>query len=983
MSAPTVDLGAVVAALHGRRARMIAARMAVVLVAVAACVLAWRSGGGADGAALAPRPDDVIAEAGAAPPSDASTVPVALSTSSTDASAAEGYEVVLRLVEVAKDARIDAPSSALGTHVLASHWRKMRPAWFPVTGPAARVVTSIALRTSVIETQWSIPSGGGKAWAPDAKIWNMNEGSFEQRDALVATPPASFTFRIAVPRNAKLTFAEGTVNAAKDATLFVITAVDAKEQPHELYRHRLPPTSARRWTDASCSLEPFAGQTIDLRFTTETAPATSEERHAAIRQREAARRAELDAGAPPIDRMSAGATAKDRMSAVPVPVPVPVPDLPLAPPRAAAAANDTGTDKKEDILHTPSIAVALWGSPTVLARTTPRVPYNVLWIVVDALRPDVIASFHDDAEDAAKLAAPNPPLDALLPKVPGITPAIDDLAKRGVRFTHAYSAGSWTRPGTLAMLGGARSSELGLDTERWVLYPADTARFYASDPPLLPLMARRHGVSTHAFMNNYFMVGYAPVGVEMGFEHAADHRFRTRDTLEITRDATTWIRANHDTRFFLFVNYNSPHEPYEPPANLIERVPPPPAGPADKIARLYMAEAAKDDEAIGVLMQAVADAGLRERTIVVITADHGETMSSAHAGTSGLDRMPVRYHHAVSNFEETTRVPILIVAPGLLPADRAVKERVRNTDLAPTLVELLGLEPHARFSGKSLVPLAKGQKEADERVVVTEGRGTRGIMHGRYRLLVREGAARTTYLADKTVTASEELYDLVDDPGERRDLAAERPELVAEMRARLVAALKNTPVAGSAAATASGSDAGTPTIRLRFVGGAHPRRVSGTIMIGDAKTKATSYTVTPVELGRDALRIAGEKTEIALTTSPAAPVGFDIVVDPPTTPVKWDIFLDDKPWPEESVFGGPYGLLAPLLRGGIVTDEARLVAQATLLPPMDPRRDTGLFVIRERRGDLNETRDDGDEGAEEMARLLREWGYAHGPATTK
>ena len=939
------------------RPRMIAARVAVVLVAVAACVLAWRSGGGAEGAATPPRAAD--ADASTATDASPSTSAPTAKAATPSVTGSDGYEVALRLVEFAKDARIDVPSTPQSIHVLASHWRKMRPAWFATTGPASRVVTSIALRTSAIETQWAVNSGGGKAWAPDAKIWNMNEGSYEQRDALIATPPASITFHVAIPRAAKLTFSEGTVNATKDATVFVVTAVDSKNQTHEIYRHRLPPTSARHWTDASCSLEPFGGQTIDLRFTTETVTATAEERRASVRQREATRRAELDAGAPPLAPAA-------------------------APAHAPAPADPDAGASKEDILTSPGIAVALWGSPTILAHTTPRVPYNVLWIVVDALRPDVIASFHDDAEDAAKLAAPNPPLDALLPKVPGLTPAIDELGKHGVRFTHAYSAGSWTRPGTLAMLSGARSSELGLDTERWVLFPADTARFYASDPPLFPLMVRRRGVSTHAFVNNYFMVGYAPVGVEMGFEHAADHRYRTRDTLEITRDATSWIRNNHDTRFFLFVNYNSPHEPYEPPPNLLERVPAPPAGPSDKIARLYMAEAAKDDEAIGVLMQTLADANLREHTIVVITADHGETMSSAHGGTSGLDRMPIRYHHAVSNFEETTRVPILIVAPGLLPENRVVKERVRNTDLAPTLAELLGLEAHARFSGKSLVPLAKGQKEADERVVVSEGRGTRGIMHGRYRLLVREGAARTTYLADKTVNATEELYDLVDDPGERHDLAASRPELVAEMRARLGAALKNVPVAGSAAATASAGaeNSKPPTIHLRFVGGPQPRRISGSITIGDGKAKPNSFTVTPVELGRDALRMIGEKAEIALTTSTLVPVGFDVLVDPPTTPVTWELFLDDKPWPEESVFGGPYGLLAPVLRSGIVTDEARLVAQATLLPPMDPRRDVGVFVIRERRGEAGETRDDGDESAEEMARLLREWGYAHAPAAS-
>ncbi|WP_219827699.1 hypothetical protein [Salmonella enterica] len=73
---------------------------------------------------------------------------------------------------------------------------------------------------------------------------------------------------------------------------------DAKGAAHEVHRHRLAPAAARRWTDASCSLEASAGQTIELRLSTETVAATSEEKLAAARQREAARRAEADAGAP-------------------------------------------------------------------------------------------------------------------------------------------------------------------------------------------------------------------------------------------------------------------------------------------------------------------------------------------------------------------------------------------------------------------------------------------------------------------------------------------------------------------------------------------------------------------------------------------------------------------------------------------------------------------------------------------------------------
>ncbi|MDF2694933.1 MAG: Choline-sulfatase [Labilithrix sp.] len=921
-------------------ARAIVPRVFAALVALLAGVVAWKVGGGAEGPAPPPRPGTFTTAASASAP----TKP------------GDGYEVSVRLIEVAKDARFDMPEPAGLRAVMKAHWRQQKPPFFPVTGDAARFVTTIALRTSASERQWAMAVGKeGKSWAPEARVWNMNEGSFDQRESLVSTTPGSIAFRVNVPQGAKLTFAEGTVNATDAATVFVVSVVDGRGKRHDIYRHALEPSGARRWTDASCDLSAFAGQDVELRLSTETAKATEPEDQRTGRSR---------GPAPPASAYSGPGNGKPTLD---------------------------GGVIREDVLATPSAAVALWGNPTLLARTTPRAPYNVLWIVVDALRPDVLASFHDDAEDAAKEAAPWPPLEALLPKVPGVTPEIDDLARRGVRFTQAYSAGSWTRPGTLAMLSGARSTDLGIDTTEWIVTPSQATHFYTSDPPLLSLALRRQNMTTRAFVNNYFMVGYAPVGIEMGFERVADHRYQTRDTLEITNDATQWIKENKDTRFFAFVNYNSPHEPYEPPARHLERVPPPPAGPKDSIARLYMAEAAKDDEAIGVLMRTLDETGLRDKTIVIVTSDHGETMSSAHSGTSGLDKMPIRYHHAASNFEETTHVPIVLVAPGLT-ANSEVKARVRSTDIAPTILDLLRVEPHPKMTGKSLLPLAKGQAEGDERVVVSEGRGSRSILHGRWRLVVREGAARIVIQDDKMRESETELFDLETDPGERRDLAPKHPEIVAEMKARLEAALKNVAVAGAgrspppspASSTPQADALKPPTLHLRFAGGAAPRRVSGTLRVGDAKSKPRSFEVSPVELGRDAFHIDGGKIDVALRTSPAAPVGFDIVIDPPATPVTWELWLDDKPWPDEGVFGGPFGLLAPSLRKGIASDEVRLLAQSTAMPTIDARRDVGLFVVRERRSDAEAeaARESTDEGAEEMARLLREWGYAHGSGAT-
>src|SRR5262245_53351176 len=196
------------------------------------------------------------------------------------------------------------------------------------------------------------------------------------------------------------------------------------------------------------------------------------------------------------------------------------------------------------------------------------------------------------------------------------------------------------------------------------------------------------------------MVGYAAVDVNMGFERISDHRYKTYDTQAITDDTKRWLDANKTTRFCLFVNLVSPHDPYEPRPEHLARVPAPPQGPRDEAIRNYLGEVAKDDDAIGAIVKKLDETGLRDRTIVVVTADHGETMSSAHAGRSQLDNMPIRYHHAVSNYEETTRVPILIVAPGLLGANTEVKARVRSIDIAPTVLDLLGVERHPRMSGR-------------------------------------------------------------------------------------------------------------------------------------------------------------------------------------------------------------------------------------------------------------------------------------------
>lgn len=623
-----------------------------------------------------------------------------------------------------------------------------------------------------------------------------------------------------------------------------------------------------------------------------------------------------------------------------------------------------------------AIGLAFWGDPLILAKTRTRVPYNVLWIVVDAMRADAVQSFRDDAEDEAKRRAPYPPLEALLPRVPGLTPSLDALAARGVRFTHAYSAATWTRPGTVGMLAGARSTELGLESLRWQLPDDEINRFYLSDPPLLPLLLRQRGILVDAFVNNYFMIGYAAVGADLGFQHVDDYRYLTRDTLEITTHTIEWLERHKDERFFLFCNYNSPHEPLDPPERFLARVPPPPAGPRDSMAARYLAEVAKDDEAIGKLVQKLDELELREKTLIVVTADHGETLSAAHGGISELDHMKVRYHHSQGNYEETTHIPILLSLPGELPEGKLVSARMSNIDLAPTVLEVEGMDRNPRMTGRSLLPLVRGESEGGERVIVTDGRATRGIMSGPWRFVLRDKPAQKTFFGEKEVTLEEELFNLALDPGERHNVAPIEPDRVAEMRARLESALKNMPVVGAPAAVA---DARLPRrgITMRFSGGGEAHRVSGFITAVDP---GTVLMARPVGLPGDAARGSGSRVDVGFATSESAVVGIDIAAEPPGAPVRWEFFLDDKPWPAELVFAGPFGLAAPSLRAGIVSDEARILSSSAEAARIDPSRDLGLFVTHEGSGQPEAIERGRGGASEEMTRLMREWGYAHAPA---
>ncbi len=408
--------------------------------------------------------------------------------------------------------------------------------------------------------------------------------------------------------------------------------------------------------------------------------------------------------------------------------------------------------------------------PAAARAGAPLAGASVLLVTIDTTRADALSCYGGD---------------------PRNTPHLDALAAQGARFDVAYSATNTTCPSHLSLLSGLRLIEHGVFENRQRM-----------DPRLetLPLAFQRAGYATAAFPAVPFLGG--PFGWR-GFEHLVS-RTEHADAERTRRDLLDWLRARDPARpFFAWAHFYDPHTIYAPPAEVAREYyqGDPRAGEGPLLEEepflqrwdypamrawirglrdprfpraMYDGEVHAVDEQIGRVLSYLERAGLAESTIVVVTADHGESF-----GEHGIF-----YAHS-GLFEPSVRVPLLVRAPGF-PAGVACATPVSALDLAPTLVELCGLDRPAAGVGLSLVPLldparAAGSPVARRDTIVLEG-ANNGLV------AVRKGDWKLIWpISDHFQRLEHEphLFDLASDPHEERDLYAERPEKAAELRALL------------------------------------------------------------------------------------------------------------------------------------------------------------------------------------------------------
>ncbi len=365
------------------------------------------------------------------------------------------------------------------------------------------------------------------------------------------------------------------------------------------------------------------------------------------------------------------------------------------------------------------------------------------------------------------------------------TPRIDELAAEGTLFERAYSQATWTLPSTASFLSGR--------------YPAGWKLNRVAAGQTIAASLQAAGLRTGAFSENPYVT--RPHGFANGFDTFREYfptrlirrsprRYARRDSEQTIDDAVRWIRADTEQPFFAYLHLLPPHAPYDPPEPFEGHFDPDYEGPftgrpeellevnegtreleprdLEHLRLAYYENLAFADHQVGRLLDALAESGLDDRTLVILTSDHGEAF-----GEHGF------LLHNVSLYDEVIRVPLVIRFParlGVAPGRHAGVVEIRQ--LAATVCDVLAVEGCPRLS-TSLLDVVRDGDEASGFALsfssTPSGERLAGVVSKEHKLVVGADGSR-------------QLFDLAADPGETRDVAGERPEVADRLAAQLESA---------------------------------------------------------------------------------------------------------------------------------------------------------------------------------------------------
>ncbi len=376
-----------------------------------------------------------------------------------------------------------------------------------------------------------------------------------------------------------------------------------------------------------------------------------------------------------------------------------------------------------------AVSVAEAGSPPDAGPPT-RAEYNVLLLSIDSLRADMPWSGY--------------PRD--------IAPNLTALEKTAVSYTRAYAISSYTSMSLGGLLGGKLPS--GMKRSGFFFGK------YAPENVLFPEVLQASGIVTiAAHAHGYFK----DAGFEQGFssyEIVPNIVFKNETDPNVTSPAHEALAerllsdpALEKKRFFAWFHFLDPHDMYV--AHDKDGIAP--YGP--KLRDKYDAEVTFTDRYLGRLLEFVKGKSWGARTVIIVTADHGEAF-----GEHG------QFAHGFELWENLVRVPLFFVIPGAAPKHIALPRSA--IDLAPTILELLGVSPSAKtadgsgieLEGVSLVPELQGRSEPEAREVLLDLPMTSD--NDKRRALVSGDLKIVAYGKDESL----KLFDLRADPEEKKPI---------------------------------------------------------------------------------------------------------------------------------------------------------------------------------------------------------------------
>lgn len=398
----------------------------------------------------------------------------------------------------------------------------------------------------------------------------------------------------------------------------------------------------------------------------------------------------------------------------------------------------------EPVGETPPLPlVGVFADPVLHDRAAYRKSKGVVLISIDTVRRDHVSLYGYPRRT---------------------TPGLEALARESVTFDDAVSTASWTLPAHASLLTSTYPGVHGAVTARVGLSP---------QWPRLPAILKEHGFFTQA------MVTHVYLSRAYGFGEGFDRHHYLPETRagEVTSEAISFLESRGDRDFFLFLHYYDPHWHYDPPPPYDTAFDPAYHGSVDgiwwnfkdldaasidprdlhHIEALYDGEILYTDRQLERLFQEMKRLGVYDDSLVVVTSDHGEEF---------LDHG--MWEHQKTLYEEQLRIPLIMKLPGGAKGPRRVQGQVSLIDVAPTILDLLGIASPATYQGQSLLSsMDRGKSEVRERAWAE----TEHTLDGSHKFALRRGSGgKKVIFTVKGDADAIELYDLSRDGKETRSL---------------------------------------------------------------------------------------------------------------------------------------------------------------------------------------------------------------------